>query len=52
MGGQLVASKALFGAFGIDPIVGLVITAAVMLVYTMFAGLWAAYRQPPCSRWA
>lgn len=43
MGGQLVASKALFGAFGIDPIVGLVITAAVMLVYTMFAGLWGSY---------
>lgn len=43
MGGQLVAAKAIFGAFGIDPIIGLVITAAVMLVYTMFAGLWGSY---------
>lgn len=43
MGGQLVASKAIFSAFGIDPVIGLVITAAVMLVYTMFAGLWGSY---------
>ena len=43
MGGQLVAAKAIFKAFGIDPIIGLVITAAVMLVYTMFAGLWGSY---------
>lgn len=33
MGGQLVAAKAIFQAFGIDPTIGLVITAAVMLVY-------------------
>ena len=31
MGGQLVAAKAIFQAFGIDPTIGLVITAAVML---------------------
>ena len=43
MGGQLVAAKAIFQAFGIDPTIGLVITAAVMLVYTMFAGLWGSY---------
>ena len=43
MGAQLVASKAIFQAFGMDPILGLVITAAVMLVYTMFAGLWGSY---------
>ena len=43
MGGQLVASKAIFSTFGIDPVIGLVITAAVMLVYTMFAGLWGSY---------
>lgn len=43
MGGQLVAAKAIFKAFGVDPIIGLVITAAVMLVYTMFAGLWGSY---------
>ncbi|MBE6989660.1 MAG: sodium:solute symporter family protein [Ruminococcaceae bacterium] len=43
MGAQLVASKAIFQAFGMDPIIGLVITAAVMLVYTMFAGLWGSY---------
>lgn len=43
MGGQLVAAKAIFEAFGIDPIIGLIITAAVMLVYTMFAGLWGSY---------
>ena len=43
MGGQLVASKAIFEAFGINPTVGLIITAAVLLVYTMFAGLWGSY---------
>ena len=43
MGGQLVAAKAIFQAFGIDPTIGLVITAAVMLVYTRFAGLWGSY---------
>lgn len=43
MGGQLVAAKAIFGVFGIDPTIGLIITAAVMLVYTMFAGLWGSY---------
>ncbi len=43
MGGQLVAAKAIFESFGINPIVGLAITAAVMLVYTMFAGLWGSY---------
>lgn len=43
MGGQLVAAKAIFQAFGINPTIGLVITAAVMLVYTMFAGLWGSY---------
>lgn len=43
MGGQLVAAKAIFQAFGIDSTIGLVITAAVMLVYTMFAGLWGSY---------
>ncbi len=43
MGAQLVASKAIFQAFGLDPLLGLIITAAVMLVYTMFAGLWGSY---------
>lgn len=43
MGAQLVASKAIFKAFGINPTIGLVITATVMLVYTMFAGLWGSY---------
>lgn len=43
MGAQLVAAKAIFKAFGIDPIWGLIITAAIMLVYTMFAGLWGSY---------
>ena len=43
MGGQLVAAKSIFQAFGIEPIVGLIITAGVLLVYTMFAGLWGSY---------
>lgn len=43
MGGQLVASKAIFQAFDIDPTVGLIITAAVLLIYTMFSGLWGSY---------
>ncbi|MDO4493969.1 MAG: sodium:solute symporter family protein [Clostridia bacterium] len=43
MGAQLVAAKAIFKAFGIDPVVGLIITAAIMLIYTMFAGLWGSY---------
>lgn len=43
MGGQLVAAKTIFKAFGFDPTIGLIITAGVMLVYTMFAGLWGSY---------
>ncbi len=43
IGGQLIAGKVIFQAFGFDPNVGLIITAAVVLIYTMFSGLWGSY---------
>lgn len=43
IGSQLIAGKVIFQAFGMDPNVGLIIVAAVVLIYTMFSGLWGSY---------
>lgn len=43
MAAQILASKAIFIAFGFDGNIGVIITAIVVLIYVALGGLWSAY---------
>ena len=43
IGAQILAGKTIFEAFGMDGNLGVVLIAAVVLIYTLFSGLWGSY---------